>query len=642
MCEAKELAVAGCKCDASSILDEHGNYCLARLKEIDLDWWQSLYGTEYEVLSYKMDVEDPDGAQIISIAGNLSLSIGMERTHLEIWSALENLCDPSPRSGQIEWEPVRDKLIDMYGEDANDINLVEMFKFILSAGAKGSPHLKDIQNFMQVYVNPKKRKMLTGAYGVFCQYPVEFVHLKNALLKYTWGRTPKNTWVPNPVNLYFRFDKDGKYSWFSILKEVEDAMMFTLKLGTTVVVAGKRFLVKWKAELCFSIVGVFQSFPKVDGKEHAEQLLKVRKAFAEAIAKDVLKLPPLMVDGSKRGDIPKIEGSKRDTDLISTINALVVDHAFPPLSQDKSTVVGQGVPKLTPRAIEFDDHGRAVSTFTSVHTNGNKTNSSEERLNFDTWLGQVSHNTSDLGSVRFSSRAAEAAVNALQDSINCDFPVCAKREKDAVKVLAMQDLAPGELCIPLFFRKANSVVTEKDVALGRVPLHPKAVKVTVSWLRKASEKEQAAGMEKPDVQENIQLYIQPELILPKKNPEGEIDWTGREEIHPFWLTKRVSTKDFKDVANANCELVETGVTSLFSADFKELRAANVCSTIPFTMQVKVTVPCIVNMSAIPQSREVILKIAAPKEKDKKEKKEKTAFDQIKDAEVAKKRKMSHK
>ena len=77
MCDEKELAVAGCKCEASGILDEHGNYCLVRLKESDLEWWHGLVGMEYEVLSFKIDVEEPDAAHIISIACNMMLETRM-------------------------------------------------------------------------------------------------------------------------------------------------------------------------------------------------------------------------------------------------------------------------------------------------------------------------------------------------------------------------------------------------------------------------------------------------------------------------------------------------------------------------------------------------------------------------------------
>ena len=165
MCDQRQLAVAGCKCDASSILDEHGNYCLHRLKESDPDWYQGLFGMEYEVLSWKIDDEVSDGAQKLALANNLILETGMKRSHLEIWSAMERLCTPDPTSGHIRWEPVRDKLEEMYGPAAEDVELLDMFKFQVGAGAKGSKHLADMSDFMVVYVNPKHRKMPYSAYA---------------------------------------------------------------------------------------------------------------------------------------------------------------------------------------------------------------------------------------------------------------------------------------------------------------------------------------------------------------------------------------------------------------------------------------------------------------------------------------------
>ena len=54
--------------------------------------------------------------------------VAMTTTQLEIWSAMENLCKPDPRSSIIKFEPVRDKLIDMYGAAADDINMLYMFR----------------------------------------------------------------------------------------------------------------------------------------------------------------------------------------------------------------------------------------------------------------------------------------------------------------------------------------------------------------------------------------------------------------------------------------------------------------------------------------------------------------------------------
>ena len=60
-----------CECDSQKIVDDEGNYSMEKLKLHDSEWAQScVAGLEWEVLSYKMDEEEPDAAQIISIALN--------------------------------------------------------------------------------------------------------------------------------------------------------------------------------------------------------------------------------------------------------------------------------------------------------------------------------------------------------------------------------------------------------------------------------------------------------------------------------------------------------------------------------------------------------------------------------------------
>ena len=60
-----------CSCKASPILDANGNYSMDKLKKHDPAWHQlCLTGIKWEVLSWKMDVEEPDVALIISNALN--------------------------------------------------------------------------------------------------------------------------------------------------------------------------------------------------------------------------------------------------------------------------------------------------------------------------------------------------------------------------------------------------------------------------------------------------------------------------------------------------------------------------------------------------------------------------------------------
>ena len=61
-----------------------------------------------------MDAEEPDAALVIRIALNKKNEAAMKTGHLEIMSTLVRLCTPNPQ-GNVPFEPVRDKLVDLYG-----------------------------------------------------------------------------------------------------------------------------------------------------------------------------------------------------------------------------------------------------------------------------------------------------------------------------------------------------------------------------------------------------------------------------------------------------------------------------------------------------------------------------------------------
>ena len=62
-------ARAECKCKPSPILNADGNYSMAKLEKYDKSWHElCLTGIRWEVLTWKMDVEEPDAALVISIA----------------------------------------------------------------------------------------------------------------------------------------------------------------------------------------------------------------------------------------------------------------------------------------------------------------------------------------------------------------------------------------------------------------------------------------------------------------------------------------------------------------------------------------------------------------------------------------------
>ena len=119
-----------CTCKGRPILDEDGNYSMALLKGHDPDWFSDIQtGLEWEELHWKMEVEEPDAAMVISVALNKKNDAAMKSGHLEILAALRSFRTPDPRSGVVEYEPVRDSLLDLYGPAVDNPDFVFVFRF---------------------------------------------------------------------------------------------------------------------------------------------------------------------------------------------------------------------------------------------------------------------------------------------------------------------------------------------------------------------------------------------------------------------------------------------------------------------------------------------------------------------------------
>ena len=88
-------------------------------------------------------------------------------------NTLLGLCKPGPHDvkGRVPWEPVRDKMLDLYGAAVDHPDFYQAFRVVMDAGGHDSPHMADLQAFTRVYVNPKLRKLRFEAYGVIAAYP---------------------------------------------------------------------------------------------------------------------------------------------------------------------------------------------------------------------------------------------------------------------------------------------------------------------------------------------------------------------------------------------------------------------------------------------------------------------------------------
>ena len=177
--------------------------------------------------------------------------------------------------------------------------------------------------------------------------------------------------------------------------------------------------------------------------------------------------------------------------------------------------------------------------------------------------------------------------------------------------------------VPLFARRPNSIVVEGEATNP----YAKSVPVSVEWQEsRPSPKMAETGIEKP-LEREVKFLVPNEVRLPKENAEPK-DWSGNEDLHPFWLIKRHDAE-----TERNCSLHRQKIDLKQVLDFTRLQQSG--ATIPASFMLgnhtfSVMYPFIVNDEAIPEDTEVVLKVSALDEKPrKKTERASPAFDALK-------------
>ena len=101
------------------------------------------------------------------------------------------------------------------------------------------------------------------------------------------------------------------------------------------------------------------------------------------------------------------------------------------------------------------------------------------------------------------------AIDSVHQNWSTPCRIALISKGNGIQALATETLQVGELMVPLFVKKHNSVVTEDE----GVTIHPKAVGVVVTWSESATALETSRDVE-------VRLKVQPELKLPTNGPKG--------------------------------------------------------------------------------------------------------------------------
>ena len=211
-----------------------------------------------------MDTEEPEAALVISISLNKKNEAAMTTGHTEIMHTLGALCKPDPHDlCTVLFEPVRDKMVELYGCQVDHHDFHHAFRLVMDAGGADSVHMKDLHDFTAVHVNPRVRKLRFETYAVVAPLDQAFPRLKNSLLKWTWKQPPIRGWCPLPPSILHRLDPLSKFKMITAVAALEEAMIAASEC-IQVVAKDEKSRVKFIAEVDIGLVSKLIAVPRVE------------------------------------------------------------------------------------------------------------------------------------------------------------------------------------------------------------------------------------------------------------------------------------------------------------------------------------------------------------------------------------------
>ena len=166
-------------------------------------------GLDCEVLSWKMDAEEPDAASLISQALNKGSELAMRTTELTAVAVLkgEIIVQMGKDVGQrVAFLSVREKVRQELSNAADDPDLPELFDLLIHLGVGRNSYVDDLLEFGSCFVDSKKRQLRFNAFHVANKMGQDCPWSKVAVIKRAYRKKPTLGYCPSPESEWTKFD----------------------------------------------------------------------------------------------------------------------------------------------------------------------------------------------------------------------------------------------------------------------------------------------------------------------------------------------------------------------------------------------------------------------------------------------------
>ena len=602
-----------------------------------------------EILSWKMDVEEPTAAAIISTALNTSHQFALRTTEMQAVQVLkgEIIRQAGPLAEKACFESVKERVGHMLGDAAGDPDLLHLFDYIVSLGVGSNSYLENLLEFGRFWVNSKKRQLRFSAFTAANKIPKSCPRIRVALIKRSYKKMPTNNFCPNPEEFWGKCDEDH-------LKELEMFLDFIHvecepEIGTLAPKQRSAILSNFdnRATDAFYVQ-----------KSQKRNIEKVREAVLEATV-DLAKELGIMDRKTKRPEYPWIDFSSY-VKASSAVAAPKQDEAEPE--------------QRCARIIRFDEKNHQQLSHEEIHDPKAKAKDKATRiaLPWKCWLAK----STSVGQEEADKFSAVTSLHVLFEGFDpADAPVDVWEEDGKKSVTASAAAAEYTISIPPLIPRSSMLFGKSE--------HPNAAIIQQTVMQKPSEAQ--ANLETPqtaqDGTQNIKTaltkgakkteapskedftkqivlrkntyYAKPEWHGPKKNegaqgatpaaapasgsaaaevpesgsaaatapdagaPIAQWLWQGKETMIPYWAIRRLTEKDMhkeqtewkaesgKPYPSFNCDMVKRTVTDSLLGHHASNRTR------------VIDVPFVTNVKPLEAGEELLLKIE-PKEPKAKE------------------------
>ena len=139
------------------ISNSNGRLDINILEEVDKDFARYCKdGLLWDVLSYKIQEEEPDGLNVIQAALNSKNAMALAQHEMEAIASLSRLCKASSAvAGTVNFQMAKEQLAFTLPGMTEDPDFIHLFRFVVDLGGDASCFIPDLMEFTGKFLNPQ-------------------------------------------------------------------------------------------------------------------------------------------------------------------------------------------------------------------------------------------------------------------------------------------------------------------------------------------------------------------------------------------------------------------------------------------------------------------------------------------------------